>query len=63
MLHEIHKEIISDEDPKFTSNFWKGLFKDFGAYLNFITSYHPKTNGQREIQPSDWIHVKNLSYG
>jgi hypothetical protein len=26
-LHEIPKTIVSDRDPKFTSNFWKGLFK------------------------------------
>jgi hypothetical protein len=26
-LHEIPKTIMSDRDPKFTSNFWKGLFK------------------------------------
>ena len=27
-LHGIPKTIVSDMDPKFTSNFWKGLFKD-----------------------------------
>ena len=29
-LHEIPKIIISDRDPKFTSNFWKSLFKGIG---------------------------------
>jgi hypothetical protein len=26
-LHGVPKEIVLDKDPKFTSNFWKGLFK------------------------------------
>jgi hypothetical protein len=28
-LHSMPKAIVSDKDPKFTSNFWKGLFKGF----------------------------------
>ena len=30
-LHGLTKEIISDRDVKFTSNFWKGLFADLGT--------------------------------
>ena len=45
-LHGLPKAIIFDRDTKFTSNFWKGLFADLGTKLNFITSYHPQTNGQ-----------------
>jgi hypothetical protein len=37
---------VSDRDPKFTSNFWKGLFKGFGTNLNFITTYHPESDGK-----------------
>ena len=44
-LHGLSKAIVSDRDVKFTSNFWKGLFVDLGAKLNFITAYHPQTNG------------------
>jgi hypothetical protein len=39
-LHGVPKEIVSDIDPKFTSNFWKALFKGFGTNLNISTTYH-----------------------
>ena len=45
-LHGVHKEIDSDKDPKFTSNFWKGLFKGFGTNLNLSTTYHTESDGQ-----------------
>jgi hypothetical protein len=44
-LHKIPKTIVSDRDPKFTSNFWKGLFKGFRTKMNFRTSYHPESDG------------------
>ena len=44
-LHGIPKTIVSKRDPKFTSNFWKGLFKGFETNLNFSTSYHPESDG------------------
>ena len=47
-LHGIPQAIVSDNDPKFTSNFWKGLFKGYGTNLNMNTSYHPQTNGMIE---------------
>ena len=45
-LHGIPKKIVSDRDPKFTSNFWKGLFNGFGTNLNFSTTYHLESDGQ-----------------
>jgi hypothetical protein len=47
-LHGITKTIVSDRDLKFTSNFWKGLFKGFETNLNFSTTYHPKSDEQTE---------------
>jgi hypothetical protein len=47
-LHGIPKTIVSDKDPKFTLNFWKGLFKGFGTKLNFSKTYHPELDGQTE---------------
>jgi hypothetical protein len=47
-LHGSPKEIILDRDPKFTSNFWKGLFKGFGTNINLSTMYHPKLDAKLE---------------
>jgi hypothetical protein len=47
-LHGIPRTIVSDRDPKFTSNLWRGLFKGFRTNLNFSTAYHPESDGQTE---------------
>jgi hypothetical protein len=44
-LHGIPKTIVSKRDSKFTSNFWKGLFKGFRTNLNFSIAYHPESDG------------------
>jgi hypothetical protein len=47
-LHGVPKEIVSNIDPKFISNLWKGLFKGFGKNMNFSTTYHPTLDGKTE---------------
>jgi len=44
-LHSVPKAIISNKDPKFTSNLWKEL-KGFGTNLNFSTTYHLELDGK-----------------
>jgi hypothetical protein len=47
-LHGVLKTIVFDKDPKFTSNFWKGLFKGFGTNMKFSTTYHLELDGKTE---------------
>ena len=41
--------IVSDQDPRMTSLFWRGMFENLGTKLNFSLSYHPQMDGQSEI--------------
>ena len=45
ILHGMPKEIVSDRDTKFTSNFWKSLMAGLETKLLFSTTYHPQTDG------------------
>ncbi|MBW0587152.1 hypothetical protein O181_126867 [Austropuccinia psidii MF-1] len=44
----VPKIIISDRDPKFTSEFWTNLYDMLGTKIAFSTAYHPQTDGLAE---------------
>ncbi|MBW0536192.1 hypothetical protein O181_075907 [Austropuccinia psidii MF-1] len=49
----IFQNIISDRDPKLTSELWKKLHQYIGKKLSFSTAYHPQIDGlaERMIKP------------
>jgi hypothetical protein len=44
--HGLPKDIVSDRDPKFTSKFWRALWKRMGSEFKMSTLFHPQTDGQ-----------------
>ena len=40
--------IVSDRDPRFTSQFWQTLQSALGSKLTMSSAYHPQTNDQSE---------------
>jgi len=46
--HDIFKELISDRDKLFTSNYWKTLISMLDTRLRMSTVYYLVTNGQTE---------------
>ena len=49
--------IVSDRDVKFTSQFWRSLFKLLGTKLCFSSAYHPQTDGATERANKSLEHV------
>ncbi|MBW0528807.1 hypothetical protein O181_068522 [Austropuccinia psidii MF-1] len=50
----VSKIIISDRDPKFTSEFWTNLYEMLGTKLEFSTAYHPQIDGLAERMTRQW---------
>lgn len=48
-LHGFPATIVSDRDPLFLSEFWHELHKLQGTQLAMSSSYHPQSDGQKEI--------------
>ncbi|MBW0477412.1 hypothetical protein O181_017127 [Austropuccinia psidii MF-1] len=61
----VPKIIISDRDPKFTTEIWTNLYDMLGTEPAFSTAYHPQTDGlaQRIIQTMEGILRRFCAYG
>ncbi|MBW0477843.1 hypothetical protein O181_017558 [Austropuccinia psidii MF-1] len=61
----VPKIIISDRDPKLTSEFWTNLYDMLGTKFAFSTSYHPQTDvlAERMIQTMEEIIRRFCAYG
>ncbi|MBW0499370.1 hypothetical protein O181_039085 [Austropuccinia psidii MF-1] len=61
----LFQNIISDRDPKFTSELFTKLHNWFGTKLSLSTAYHPQTDGlaERMIQTLEEIIRRFCAYG
>ena len=47
-LHGLSRSIVSDRDPRFTSEVYRSIFNRLGVDLKFSTANHPQTDGLTE---------------
>ncbi|MBW0460925.1 hypothetical protein O181_000640 [Austropuccinia psidii MF-1] len=61
----VPKIIISDRNPKLTSEIWTNLYDILGTKLTFSTAYHPQTDGlaARMIQTMEDITRRFCAHG
>ncbi|MBW0481988.1 hypothetical protein O181_021703 [Austropuccinia psidii MF-1] len=61
----VQQIIISDRDPKFTSEFWMSPYDMLGTKLAFSTACHPQTDGlaERMLQTMEDIIRRLCAYG
>ncbi|MBW0531571.1 hypothetical protein O181_071286 [Austropuccinia psidii MF-1] len=61
----VPRTIISDRDPKFTSEIWTNFYEMLGTKLLFSTAYHPHKDGlaERMIQTMKDILRRFCAYG
>ncbi|MBW0481524.1 hypothetical protein O181_021239 [Austropuccinia psidii MF-1] len=61
----VPKIIISDRDPKLTSDLWTNLYDMLGTKLEFSTAYHAQKDGlaERMIQTMEEIIRRFCAYG
>ncbi|TPX31446.1 hypothetical protein SeLEV6574_g08536 [Synchytrium endobioticum] len=58
--HGIPKTIVSDRDPRFTSEFWTSLHELMGIKLAMSTANHPQTDGMTErTQRTLQLYLRN----
>ena len=47
-FYGLSMDIVSDRDPKFTSDFWTQVFKKLETTLSMSSTDHPQSDGQTE---------------
>ena len=47
-LYGVPQVVLSDRDPRFTSEFWRALWEIMGTRVVLSSAYHPQSDGQTE---------------